>query len=285
MPPHAPLRPAPLALAILATAALGAAPAGARSITGVCPDGSVFVVQSAASIPCRNAKRVEPGEVPPLRPEFLPRPYAWEVFQARRDPNNPYNLIDAARAQRRPEPDGPAPVGAPPPGTAPPPPRAATAPGSAPEPASAAELRLAESEIRDLLELVDLSQRVSPAAFTLRGEGGEEVAALRLAHSEAFEARLRRVLGLEGARGPVVLYAASAERPTSFHPNLTFVQGHVAFHPAAGDPAQQGFLHGGPGELAPGERVLGYAVLPEGFDASRPMDVYWDDRLLSARLR
>ena len=66
----------------------------------MCPDGSIFVVQRPESIPCANAKQVEPGEVPPLKPELLPRPYAWEVFNQQQNPNNPYNLIDAARQVR-----------------------------------------------------------------------------------------------------------------------------------------------------------------------------------------
>jgi carbon-monoxide dehydrogenase large subunit len=31
---------------------------------------------------------------------MLPRPYAWEVFNQQQNPNNPYNLIDAARQVR-----------------------------------------------------------------------------------------------------------------------------------------------------------------------------------------
>ena len=70
-----------------------AAPAGA-AITGVCPDGSIFIVQSSDAIPCSQAKRVEPSDVPPIQPELLPRPYGWERFQREADPNNPYNLIE-----------------------------------------------------------------------------------------------------------------------------------------------------------------------------------------------
>ena len=58
-------------------ALLAAAPASA-AISGVCPDGSIFIVQSADAIPCRGAKRVDPQDLPPLQPELLPRPYGWE---------------------------------------------------------------------------------------------------------------------------------------------------------------------------------------------------------------
>src|SRR5262245_54405865 len=72
---------------------LAAAPAGA-AISGVCPDGSIFIVQSADAIPCREAKRVDPQDLPPLQPELLPRPYGWERFNRLADPNNPYNLVE-----------------------------------------------------------------------------------------------------------------------------------------------------------------------------------------------
>ena len=58
-----------------------AAAADAGSITGVCPDGSVFVVRNPASIPCTQARRVEPHRVPPMRPENLPRSYLWDVYR------------------------------------------------------------------------------------------------------------------------------------------------------------------------------------------------------------
>ena len=35
-------------------------------ITGVCPDGSIFIVRKAAQIPCKGAKRVDPSDVPPV---------------------------------------------------------------------------------------------------------------------------------------------------------------------------------------------------------------------------
>src|SRR5688572_33261975 len=111
-----PLRPHPVAWI---TALLFAAPAAA-GISGVCPDGSIFIVQSADTIPCRDAKRVDPTDVPPLQPELLPRPYGWERFNRLADPNNPYNLVDAppppgfgatAEAGRAATPPAPAPPG------------------------------------------------------------------------------------------------------------------------------------------------------------------------------
>ena len=79
-----------------ALAALLAAAPAAAAISGVCPDGSIFIVQSPDAIPCRGAKRVDPQDLPPLQPELLPRPYGWERFNRLADPNNPYNLVDSA---------------------------------------------------------------------------------------------------------------------------------------------------------------------------------------------
>ncbi len=78
--------------------------------------------------------------------------------------------------------------------------------------------------------------------------------------------------------------SVSANAPGTFHANFTFVQGHVAFHPEPNDPRQLGILDGALGDLTAGERVLGYAVLPEGIDLSRPTDVYWNDRRISVAL-
>jgi hypothetical protein len=260
-----------------------AAPAAQASITGVCPDGSIFIVQQVEAIPCADAKRVEPGDVPPLKPELLPRPYAWEVFNQQQNPNNPYNLIDAARQVRATR-DAAAPGAAPP--------RAEVAP--LPELASAAppaetgppSLGLSEQELRDLALIVELSQQRAPAAFA-RGDDAAPTLAVRVAPSAAFEARLRDAWARRGRAlaGPVLLFSARATAPETFHPNFTFVQGNQAFHPDPGDPAQLALLHGGAGELAPDSDVLGYVVLPAHVELARPLEIYWDDRRLTATLR
>jgi hypothetical protein len=153
-----------LAIAALAAALAGDAPA---SITGVCPDGSFFVVQSAEDVPCRDAKQVAPEDLPPLKPELLPRPYGWEVFQRRNDPNNPYNLVDAppnggdARATSAEEARETASAEAQPEVSAPPPPEP-TAPPAPPD--ARPGLALGDAELRDLAQIVALSQERAPAA-------------------------------------------------------------------------------------------------------------------------
>ena len=62
------------------------------------------------------------------------------------------------------------------------------------------------------------------------------------------------------------------------------MQGHVAFHPDPANPDQFGVIDGALGDLAAGQRVLGYAVLPAHLDPAAPVDIYWDDRLTTATL-
>ena len=292
--PHFPRLICQTALILVAMIWTGAPSNASESIVGICPDGSMFIVKTKRLIPCREAKLVEPDEVPPLKAEYLPRPYAWELHNRRNDPNNPYNLIDVARQARAVReaaeiPDEPAPapqtpsVSAPPSVTPQPKQFAAIAPRRNPQPV---DLALNENELRDLAHIVGLAQEQAPAAFSRPGEGGEPNLVLQLARSEAFEARLRE--GFRGhARlpaGPVVLFAATAAVAQDFHPNLTFVQGHVAYHPDAGDPLQLGVIRGNLGHVTPEEPALGYAVLPEYLDLAKPIDIYWNDHRLTAKL-
>jgi hypothetical protein len=259
----------------------GEAPA---TLTGLCPDGSVFIVQSAAAIPCRDAKLVDPNEVPPLRPEYLPSPYTWQVYNETRNPNNPYNLIDAARQIRARESGGEDSSTAPP------------AVGSGPKAGALAEakpravvapldLGLADQELRDLFQIVQLSQEYTPASFARETADGRGVFEVFVAHSGAFEKRLREAWtsrgGLGGSR--VLLFAALSKQPEEFFANFTFVQDHLTFQPDATSARQLGVLQGRLGSLQANELVLGYAVLPAQIDLSADLDIYWNDRRIAAR--
>jgi len=277
---------------VLAASCLSAAPSGSASVTGVCPDGSMFIVQRAESVPCRDAKAVEPSDVPPMKPEYLPRPYGWEVFYRKNDPNNPYNLIHAQ------PPEPPAPVHrtqderADPRRSREQPVNEAGAPGRSTFQSGAAPvarsgeridgsaLDLVDTEVEDLALIVELSQRGAPAAFTDDGSQGR----VRLARSLAFEARMREHLAGRGqaSSGPVVLFFADADSGGSFYGNLTFVQNGMAFHPSNDNPHELGVIRGRLGPLESGSSVLGYVALPEWLDPSHPIDVYWNDRLMTA---
>ncbi|MBW2267508.1 MAG: hypothetical protein JRH16_02940 [Deltaproteobacteria bacterium] len=268
--------PRSIATAVLSLSLAGTATAGA-SITGVCPDGSMFVVRQRADIPCPESKEVEPHDLPPIRPAYLPRPYGWQVFQNKQDPNNPYNLVDRAQTIREagePIEDSPAPR----PQRAQPEPQrhAALPPLSAPPPSAPPALRLSAEERRNLALIVELSQKRSAARFA----GEDAPLVIELAHSRAFEERLHAHYAGEPL-GPVVLFSAAASTAASFHANFTFVQGHEAYHPRADDPRRLGLLTGELGPLATGESVLGYAVLPAQTDLTLPIDIYWNDRRIS----
>lgn len=260
---------------LLLLGALGGRALAAGSITGVCPDGSIFVVQRPESIPCARAKLVEPHELPPLRPELLPSPYTWEVYREGASPHNPYNLIDEARKVRSLATSGDTPSPAVEGASPLPPPVQPTGP----EPS---RLGLSEDEIRDLFLIVELSQDAAPAAFVKQTADGEEAFALAFAGSSAFAEHLagHHPRAAELGDGPVLLWSAVAQRAESFHPNFTFTQGHLAYSPESGDGLQLGVLLGAFGELQQGEVVLGWVVLPERMSLAEPMGVYWNDRRL-----
>jgi len=274
-------------------------PAGAASITGVCPDGSIFIVQDRARIPCTAAKEVDPNDVPPVRPEYLPRPYAWQVYREGANPNNPYNLIDAARRVRELRGSmsggaatpgvatselgprgafGAAPSTPPMPGGTTPPPAWATPPAP-----HAPDLALSPDDVRDLFLIVELSQRAAPGRFVKEDVHGEPSLEVSFAWSGAFETRYRQAVPHGG--GAVLLFTALAHQPSAFHPNFTFVQEHETFSPAADDPAQLGFLEGQAGELPAEGVALGYVVLPSRMDPGQGLDLYWNDRRIETRLR
>lgn len=272
---------------------LAGAPARAETITGVCPDGSIFIVQRASSVPCRDAKLVAPSDVPPMRPEFLPRPYGWDVFQRETNPNNPYNQVRNGNAAPQAA-TAPAPQSAPAPAPVQPAPESAAVAGapvptppqvaSAPPRSAALDLALSPDEVEQLGGIVEAWQEHAPATLVRPGSSAPQGMLLRVARSAALEARVAEALARSGAgaHGPVLAFQVKAVEPGDFFGNLTFVQGHVAFHPDASDARQFGLLSGAQGPLAAGQSVLGYVVLPPHVDLSSPLDLYWDDRRISA---
>lgn len=261
----------------VASAALAAGGAAA-AYTGVCPDGSIYVVQELRQIPCRDAKAVDTHEVPPIRPEYLPTPYTWKVWNDRHSANNPYNVIDAARQVR--ELESAPPGGGGTPGHGP--------QGARPAQASAASgpvsLGLAEEELRDLFQIVELSQERAPARLARETAGGQGVFEVAFAHSAAFDGLLREAWAAQGGlpTGGVLLFTARSVQAEEFYASFTFLQGHLSYQPDATDARQLGVLQGRLGALAAGEVVLGYVSLPPNVDLARELDVYWDDRHITA---
>lgn len=273
--------------------------ASAASITGVCPDGSIFIVPRDELIPCKGGKKIEPDEVPPLRPEYLPRPYTWQVYQEGNNPNNAYNLVEQARRVRRMR-EGLPPVGNGPPGGAhgangapgtgadagdPPRPQVQSHGRAARTPQGPFELGLSDGELRDLYFIVELNQTEAPAAFVKQNAAGSELMVVSLAHSASFERRLAQAFHSRGRpMGPVLLFTAVAREPGDFYANFTFSQGPLAFQPKVDDPLQFGVIQGHLGSMGRNSVVLGYVVLPDVVDLSAPMDIYWNDRRIEALL-
>jgi hypothetical protein len=253
--------------------------ASAASLSGVCPDGSMYIVQEARQIPCAGAKAVSPSEMPPIRPDYLPTPYTWKVWNERNDPNNPYNVLDAARQVRGLEAPPPAP-GA---GTSAATQQATAAPPTLPQ--GPFQLGLAEQELRDLFQIVELSQERSPARLARETAGGQGLFEVSFARSAAVEGLLREGFAPRGGlpSGGVLLFTARSVAAEEFYPNFTFLQQHLSYQPDATDSRQFGLLQGRLGALAAGEVVLGYVSLPPNFDATQELDIYWDDRHITVR--
>ncbi len=279
------------ALALLAPASA----LRAESVSGVCPDGSIYIVQHERQIPCKRSKQVEPGEMPPVRPDYLPKPHTWEVWAEQHDPNNPYNLVDQARQVRALSASGAVDALDAAPGAA-----AGASSGATAERASLAprtgapnardvgplDLGLSEQDLADLFAIVELSQQRVPARFERETAAGDGVSRVAFARSRAFEERL---LDAQAARGgatgdQVLLFSARSNRPQEFWPNFTFVLESLTFQPDAANDRQLGVLQGHLGQLNEGEVVLGYIVLPTTMQLDgRDLQIYWDDRHTTAR--
>ncbi|HTF36566.1 MAG TPA: hypothetical protein VK714_23020 [Myxococcota bacterium] len=272
-------------VAVISTLSTTSALAG---ITGVCPDGSFFVVQEASEIPCKGGKRVDPSDLPPIHPEYLPRPYMWSIYKQSADPNNPYNLVDSAKQVRQLQnggmPQGEAAGAGPAPAIA----QHGAGPLKATQPPRSVgptDLGLTDGELRDLFKIIELSQQSAPAEFVKQTADGREALRVTFAHAASFEGRMHDSWRAAGAAGtnPVLLFSVVSKRPETFQATFTITQGPVAAQIEATDPHQLGILQGHLGRLARDEVVLGYIALPAAMDLSRPVDVYWDDRHISAQ--
>jgi hypothetical protein len=267
---------------------------GDPSIAGICPDGSVFVVHSPRDIPCSRAKLVEPSSIPPLRPELLPQPYPWLVDQQARNPNNPYNLLEAAekiRSARTSAESAGATEGAAPESTAPPraahsapPSRASSSVPPEPQRTGAAAPVLIPEEIEALVELVELRQQLAPARLRAEDALGNGRMEVSFAYSRALEERVLSWLGEGRGGGRVILFAVRALEAGEFHPSFFFLQQAQGFRPDPEMVEQVGLLLGDPGPLDTGATRLGYVVLPGRFMLEQPLELWWNDRRVEATL-
>ena len=253
-----------------------------ETTAGVCPDGSGFVVQDKQDAPCRNPRFVHPTEMPPLRPELLPRPYMWYVDQEHRDTNNPYYLVERAqkmRALRAEQAQAVLAEQA----------RPSVEQGQA-ESGPASQLHrpdfgFDDAELGDLVKLIALRQSVAPATLGVKDAHGRDEMRIRFAHSDSFEQRILREVGSDPSQHRVLAFYARAVMDTDFYPNFLVVQDGRTFRPEKSDPEEIGILVGEAGTLDGGLLVLGYVVIPASFHPGRPLEIYWNDRSLTTTLR
>jgi hypothetical protein len=279
-------------LALSLGAVTGLAAAGARadaSISGVCPDGSYFIVQSRGAIPCADAHTADPADLPPLRPYLLPRPYTWYVDQEARNPNNPYNLLETAKrirdARAGVTPENASPARAPGAGAPSGPTASATrsAPIAPPEAVAPAPLlSLADADLRDLVRLIALRQDATPAFFDVDDVHGAQQLRIELAYSASFEAYALATLGRDASASRVLVWSAQSLRAADFQPNFFVVQSGRTFRPDPHNAAELGFLLGSAGALPAGEMAVGYLVVPASFDPANALEVFWNDRSVEA---
>jgi hypothetical protein len=258
----------------LVMVALGTPSAFAETLVGVCPDGSAFIVQHKKDIPCARAKLVDPNEMPPLRPQLLPRPYPWLVDQQLRDPHNPYNVIDAARKVRearaaQPEAGAPTPLQAPSPAPA--------------VPRATPKLSFGDEDLKNLMQLIYLRQELAPAEFVIEDALGAEQLRIQVAHSESVESQVLSALRPTG-EWRVLAFSATAVETVEFHPNFFVVQDSRTFRPDPADPSELGLLVGERGPLEAGSATLGYFLIPARFDVARELEVWWNDRSIEVTL-
>lgn len=142
---------------------------------------------------------------------------------------------------------------------------------------------LSAAAYRDLARLVALSQERAPAAI----ERGAPPAQIRLAHSRAFERKVRAELAVRGstAPGPILLFSVETSAAGLGARPPTFAQRGVSFRPQPLDPSQLGWIAGAGAAHERGAPRLGYVVLPAGFDLARPLVVFWGDAVAAAWLR
>ncbi len=270
------------------------------SITGVCPDGSFFVVSSRAAAPCKDPKFVPASELPPIRPEYLPRPYTWYVDQEEQDPNNPYNLVDKAqqirslrrqnaRSSRESSDEAPSLRSSS---------RSSNRESEVARTGAVGEvepqgqlpesqlLSLAPDELRDLVELLSLRQQLAPATIAVEDVRGAPQLSLQFAYSPALEQTVRSALTELGAKpeSKVVVFAVRTDVDSEFYPRFFVAQAGRTFQPLAERVSEQGWLLGREGPMAAGLLSLGYLVLPEPFQLESPMTLWWNDRRVEAVL-
>jgi hypothetical protein len=258
-------------LGAMGLAALVPAPSGA--LVAECEDGSVVLASRWEDVHCAGAVEVAPGETPRLgAARQLDRP-DWRRARRQHEAQRELDLetqIERARTGLRPERATLRPQPA--------------APRQAPGlPAcEATRFELSQSEYDALSRFIELSQERAATHIDRDAEGR---ARMRLAHSQAFEAKLRARLvaaGRDGAGTVLVFSLAPHDARLGDPPH--FGQRGSTFRPQTPDPAQLGQIVRKGGPLDEPKTRLGYVVLPAGFELGRPLLLFWGDAVAATQL-
>jgi hypothetical protein len=249
-----------ISLYVAAGMLLGAAlPTSARALIAACADGSVVFAKRWEDVRCSGAVEVAPEDVPQFG--YVPRDRSAErrAFSREHEAMRERDLEAQLAAL---------------------PARAIQARRSAP---ALPLVALSAAEYRDLARLVALSRERAAVAI----ERGAAPVQIRLAHSRAFEERLRADLVARGssAPGPVLLFSVEPTAGSLGAMPPSFAQRGVTFRPQPMDPSQLGWIAGA--DAAPDRSAprLGYVALPADFDLARPLVVFWGDAVAAAWLR
>ena len=249
-----------ISLYVAAGALLAAAlPTTARALIAACADGSVVFAKRWEDVHCAGAVEVAPEDVPQFG--YVPRDRAAErrTFSRQHEAMRERDLeaqlaaLLAPAIQARPS-DPVLPL-----------------------------VALSAAEYRDLARFVALSEERAAVAI----EHGAPPVQIRLAHSRAFDERLRADLAARGssAPGPILLFSVEPTAGSLGAMPPSFAQRGVTFRPQAMDPSQLGWIAGGNAAPDRGAPRLGYVALPAGFDLARPLIVFWGDAVAAAWLR
>lgn len=146
------------------------------------------------------------------------------------------------------------------------------------------EAQIGAAVQRALSRLIDRSSDLATPAIERPGDAWPPLR-MRLAHSQAIEAKLRAAVGALGvcAGHPVVAFWLEPTAADLTGGPPAFAQGGSTFRPDPTDPRQLGWLDPEPREVA--GRRLGYVVLPADFDLERPIVLFWDDAVAAAWFR
>ena len=261
---HRLLPSAGLAVCLVA-AALLATPLPSHALVANCEDGSVVLAKRREDVRCSGATLVEPGAAPRLGPPRGPdasfRHEARKLRELARE-RDLETQIERALAVERAQP------------------RLAPSP-----PAEPTRFELGTKEHDALARFIELSQQRARAAVAhTRSDTG--AARMRIAHSPAFETRLRgspAARAIAGA-GAVLVFALDSDGPTRDAARLSFAQRGTTFRPQASAASHLGWIVREGEEPLRGTSRLGYVVLPVGFDLERPLVVFWGDAVAAVKL-